>query len=143
MKTNTWLWIVQGLLAALFLFAGGMKLVMPVEAMQQGPVALPGPFLRFLGRPDPPVGAWHPSGVDPACRVGPDRDHGRRDRDHGVDRPDRAGADSDDRRSPVDRGRLPAHTVYCVTVADRREARRAALSPGTRRAVACASRALC
>ena len=49
MKTNTWLWIVQGLLAALFLFAGGVKLVMPVEAMQQGPVALPGPFLRFIG----------------------------------------------------------------------------------------------
>jgi hypothetical protein len=49
MRTNTWLWIVQGLLAALFLFAGGVKLVMPVEAMQQGPVALPGPFLRFIG----------------------------------------------------------------------------------------------
>jgi len=49
MKTNTWLWLFQGVLAALFLFAGGMKLVMPVEAMQQGPVALPGPFLRFIG----------------------------------------------------------------------------------------------
>jgi DoxX-like family len=49
MRTNTWLWIVQGVLAALFLFAGGMKLALPVEAMQQGPVALPGPFLRFLG----------------------------------------------------------------------------------------------
>jgi hypothetical protein len=49
MRTNTWLWIVQGLLAALFLFAGGVKLVLPVEAMQQGPVALPGPFLRFIG----------------------------------------------------------------------------------------------
>jgi DoxX-like family len=42
------LWIVQGLLAALFLFAGGMKLVLPVEAMQ-GPVTLPGAFLRFIG----------------------------------------------------------------------------------------------
>lgn len=49
MRTNTVLWIIQGLLAALFLFAGGAKLVMPLEAMQQGPVALPGPFLRFLG----------------------------------------------------------------------------------------------
>jgi len=49
MRTNTWLWILQGLLAALFLFAGGVKLVLPVEAMQQGPVALPGPFLRFIG----------------------------------------------------------------------------------------------
>src|SRR5436190_16728666 len=49
MRTNTLLWIIQGLLAALFLFTGGVKLVMPVEAMQQGPMALPGPFLRFLG----------------------------------------------------------------------------------------------
>lgn len=42
------LWIVQGLLAALFLFAGGMKLVLPLEALA-GPVSLPGPFLRFIG----------------------------------------------------------------------------------------------
>lgn len=46
--TNVLLWIVQGLLAALFLFAGGMKLVLPIEAMA-GPVALPGWFLRFIG----------------------------------------------------------------------------------------------
>src|SRR5204863_40162 len=49
MRTNTVLWIMQGLLAGLFLFAGGVKLVLPVEAMQQGPMALPGPFLRFIG----------------------------------------------------------------------------------------------
>src|SRR5436853_3850561 len=49
MRTNTVLWVIQGLLAALFLFAGGMKLVLPVEAMQQGGLALPGPFLRFIG----------------------------------------------------------------------------------------------
>jgi DoxX-like family len=42
------LWIVQGLLAALFLFAGGMKLVLPLDQMT-GPVALPGWFLRFIG----------------------------------------------------------------------------------------------
>lgn len=42
------LWVVQGLLALLFLFAGGMKLVLPLEALE-GPVALPGPFLRFIG----------------------------------------------------------------------------------------------
>lgn len=35
------------LLAALFLFAGGMKLVMPIEAMTQQ-IALPGWFLRFI-----------------------------------------------------------------------------------------------
>jgi DoxX-like protein len=49
MRTNTMLWGIQGLLAALFVFAGGMKLVLPVEAMQQGPMAVPGPFLRFIG----------------------------------------------------------------------------------------------
>ena len=48
MRKNGVLWIVQGLLAALFLFAGGMKLVLPIEAMA-GPVAVPGPFLRFIG----------------------------------------------------------------------------------------------
>jgi hypothetical protein len=44
------LWIVQGLLALLFLFAGGMKLVMPIEEMtKQMPVSLSGSFLRFIG----------------------------------------------------------------------------------------------
>lgn len=48
MRFNRSLWIVQGLLAGLFLFAGGMKLVVPVEQLA-GPVALPGAFLRFIG----------------------------------------------------------------------------------------------
>jgi hypothetical protein len=48
MRKNTLLWVVQGMLALLFLFAGGMKLVMPLEAMKS-PIALPGLFLRFLG----------------------------------------------------------------------------------------------
>ncbi len=42
------LWIVQGLLAALFLLAGGMKLVLPVEEMTKQ-IQLPGLFLRFIG----------------------------------------------------------------------------------------------
>ncbi len=47
---NIALWIVQALLAALFLFAGGMKLVMPIEEMlKQMPLPLPGWFLRFTG----------------------------------------------------------------------------------------------
>jgi hypothetical protein len=45
---NVALWIVQGLLAALYLFAGGMKLVLPLEELK-GPVELPGAFLRFIG----------------------------------------------------------------------------------------------
>ncbi len=42
------LWIVQGLLAALFLFAGGMKLILPLEKLT-GPVPLPGLFMRLIG----------------------------------------------------------------------------------------------
>jgi hypothetical protein len=45
---NRTLWILQALLAALFLFAGGTKLILPIEAMTQG-IALPGWFLRFIG----------------------------------------------------------------------------------------------
>jgi DoxX-like family len=42
------LWIVQGLLAAVFLFAGGAKLVLPPDQLA-GPVTLPVSFLRFIG----------------------------------------------------------------------------------------------
>jgi len=42
------LWIVQGLLALIFLFAGGIKLVLPLEAMTEQ-MPLPGLFLRFIG----------------------------------------------------------------------------------------------
>jgi uncharacterized membrane protein YphA (DoxX/SURF4 family) len=42
------LWIIQGLLALLFLWAGGMKLVLPIEAMTEQ-MPLPGLFLRFIG----------------------------------------------------------------------------------------------
>jgi hypothetical protein len=45
---NIALWIFQGLLAALFLFAGGMKLIMPIEEMTKQ-MAMPGWFLRFIG----------------------------------------------------------------------------------------------
>ena len=43
------LWVGQALLAALFLFAGGFKLVASAEMMSQGPVVLPVAFLRFIG----------------------------------------------------------------------------------------------
>jgi len=49
MKKMTYaLWVCQGLLALLFLFAGGMKLVLPLAALK-GPIALPGLLLRFIG----------------------------------------------------------------------------------------------
>ena len=48
MNRNRALWIVQGLLAALFLFAGGMKLITPVEVLSvMSP--FPGEFIRFIG----------------------------------------------------------------------------------------------
>ena len=44
------LWIVQGLLALIFMYAGGIKLILPIEVMtQQMPLPLPGWFLRFIG----------------------------------------------------------------------------------------------
>jgi DoxX-like protein len=47
-STNYFLWTVQMLLTALFLFAGGVKLVLPIEAMTRETL-LPGWFLRFIG----------------------------------------------------------------------------------------------
>ena len=48
LRTNLMLWIIQGLLAALFLFAGGMKLVLPLEELTQQ-TQMPGFFIRFIG----------------------------------------------------------------------------------------------
>ena len=45
---NIVLWIIQVLLALLFLFAGGTKLVLPIAEMTKQ-MAMPGLFLRFLG----------------------------------------------------------------------------------------------
>lgn len=50
MKKNTALWIIQGVLALMFLFAGGSKLVMTAEQMASpGPIQLPTAFVRFIG----------------------------------------------------------------------------------------------
>jgi hypothetical protein len=53
-KAGMVLWGVQVVLALLFLLAGGMKLVLPIEVMaaqaaQSGQTPLPGVFLRFIG----------------------------------------------------------------------------------------------
>jgi uncharacterized membrane protein YphA (DoxX/SURF4 family) len=45
-------WIVQGLLMLLFLFTGGMKLIVPLDVLMKQmpiPLPLPGLFVRFLG----------------------------------------------------------------------------------------------
>ena len=46
---NRLLWTAQGLTAALFLFAGSMKFIIPADKMQQGPIVLPLAFLYFIG----------------------------------------------------------------------------------------------
>jgi uncharacterized membrane protein YphA (DoxX/SURF4 family) len=47
-KLNVLLWVLQVLLAMLFMFAGVMKFVMPIEEMTKH-IALPGWFLHFIG----------------------------------------------------------------------------------------------
>jgi hypothetical protein len=50
---NVLLWIIQVLLALLFLFAGGIKLVLPTDVLlsmgSPNQVVLPGWFLKFMG----------------------------------------------------------------------------------------------
>jgi len=52
-RLNAALWIVQGILAALFLFAGSTKLILPIEVLvsmgSPNQIVLPGWFLRFIG----------------------------------------------------------------------------------------------
>jgi uncharacterized membrane protein YphA (DoxX/SURF4 family) len=49
-KLSAILWTLQGLLAALFVFAGAMKLITPIEVMaEQMTIPLPGLFLQFIG----------------------------------------------------------------------------------------------
>ena len=47
-KSNAALWAIQGLLAALFLFAGGFKLALPLAALAKVS-PLPAAFLKFIG----------------------------------------------------------------------------------------------
>jgi uncharacterized membrane protein YphA (DoxX/SURF4 family) len=50
---NIVLWIIQALLALLFLFAGGTKLILSIEQMQAmgspNQILLPGLLIRFIG----------------------------------------------------------------------------------------------
>jgi hypothetical protein len=73
------LWVVQVLLALLFMFAGGMKLVRPVEQMtRQAPVSLPVPSAGSSAsrsargtRPGPAGAPAHPARPDPLAAAGP------------------------------------------------------------------------
>jgi hypothetical protein len=49
MTKNRVLWIIQGVLALLFLFAGAVKLVMPAADLTKQTPMLSAPFLRFVG----------------------------------------------------------------------------------------------
>jgi hypothetical protein len=46
-QTGILLWTAQALLAALFLFAGGMKLIIPMDVLA-AQAHMPGLFLRFI-----------------------------------------------------------------------------------------------
>lgn len=46
---NRALWTAQLLVGLLFVFAGCVKFVMPVEKLQQGPIVFPIAFLYFIG----------------------------------------------------------------------------------------------
>ncbi|HKP77386.1 MAG TPA: DoxX family protein [Longimicrobiaceae bacterium] len=48
-KINVVLWTVQVLLALLFVFAGGMKLVAPPELLKGPGIEFPVLFIRFIG----------------------------------------------------------------------------------------------
>ena len=45
---NRLVWVVQGLLALVFLATGGMKLTLPIAELTKQ-VPMPGWFLRFIG----------------------------------------------------------------------------------------------
>lgn len=47
-RSNALLWTIQAALAALFLFAGVMKFVLPIAEMTKQ-MPLPGAFIRFIG----------------------------------------------------------------------------------------------
>ena len=50
---NILLWIIQGLLALAFLFAGGTKLILPADVLMKmgspNQIVFPGWFLKFIG----------------------------------------------------------------------------------------------
>lgn len=48
-KINAVLWTIQVVLALLFVFAGGMKLVAPPEMLKGPGIEFPVAFLRFIG----------------------------------------------------------------------------------------------
>lgn len=47
-RSTTRLWIAQGVLAAIFLFAGGFKLALPAAALS-AQSHMPGEFIKFIG----------------------------------------------------------------------------------------------
>jgi hypothetical protein len=109
LSNNRLLWTLQILLAALYLFGGGFKVIASPEAMQPDPaipLPMPIPFLRFIGALEVPgaIGLVLPGltgirrGLTPlaaGCHH-----HGWRRRDHGHDDGRAAGAVSARRRPP-------------------------------------------
>ena len=90
-QMNGGLWIIQGLLAAIFLFAGSTKLILPVEVLvsmgSPNQIVLSGWFLKFIGVAEV-LGAIglillrlpaHPASTDAAGCRGPRDRHDRRE----------------------------------------------------------------
>lgn len=48
-RVHVWLWIVQGLLAAVFLLTGGSKLATPMQVLAAQSQPLSGGFMKFIG----------------------------------------------------------------------------------------------
>ena len=96
-KIGILLWVVQVLLAALFLFAGGFKLVASAAQMQ-GPPDLPLWFMRFIGvcEVTGALGLILPGHLPNPH--GPDAARGRRPRHH-HDRRHRADGHLDEHRA--------------------------------------------
>jgi len=137
MRFNVVLWTVQGILALLFLFAGGVKLVLPLEALT-GPVSLPGPLLRLVGAAEVlgAIGLVLPGLLRIRRGLTPLAAGGLVIIMIGATTITALTGSVLPALFPLTVGLLAASVAYgrsewyCEAVADRREARRASLSPG-------------
>ena len=113
MALNGLLWIVQGMLALVFLFAGGTKLVLPLEALGRTDSDTRAVH-AILGRGRGARGVWAHSSGSPEDSTGPDTArrrrpgdcHDRCDSHHSIGRRCRAVADPAHRRVARRLGRL-------------------------------------
>ena len=123
------LWIAQVLLALVFVFAGGMKLALPLAALK-GPVPLPGLFLRFIGYLRGHGRHWTDRTKPSSHTAWPHSARSRRAGDHHDQRDDA----HDRRRCARPRARPGDHWNNCGKCGLRTLARRSAAAPRVIRA---------